>query len=633
MVTLKLLSGTEDLKCHDTIRETMCSKVDYTIKYIRDQLNITEDTLDWKPLDSETLNLVGNFVQNGDQGLGLGNLYRTITAQGEVKWICLDHYRNIHQSLLTERLSGVGLAHVDNHLGRVSIQLSREEAKDFYKGLRKTPTVYALCIAFSVNATEADLQGLCNAIQASNVAVLSLSDPALDSTAVRSHTSHRLAPLVKLLASGRLQALHTRGSELLYSTLGETSMTIPKLHELQLGIEDISQDIGQRFASLVQSFPRLKHLSLDCDDMKMAFELILAHIEGLQFLSTLTLSTVLNTSVLHRETMVWEWSSVGCNFDDILQIDDEPMSIILPYIEDTLADDIVWFDTLFERRQSQLRVAFVGGRSETIVEVEYRHPESDHNGIVGQYLHGLHSAMYVRWREIRSRESLGWQSSGQDAVALDFQAMKNQGIRRILQSVDMLEPTELQVALCKMDEPVVQLVVSSIRPTSWVNLTRLDLRGRGCDLDNWIVGFVNYGPCFSRVAMPSLRVLCLVGAASVLSDDSVKWIESMLWRDSTEVQALDTITLESIDLTEGQWDTVLSAIELPEVKFLSFAGSTIGLIHIEILLKDLPIGAKLAHLVLNNIGWVKDLKDARSKDLKELELELFKKSALARMHN
>lgn len=632
MITLKLLDGADDIQYRDITKENICGKLDHTIEYLKHQLNevtMPENALEWMPLDIEDLNNVRNFIRDDSQGPALGNLYRTITAQNEVRWICLDHYRDANRFLVTESLPETGcgrLEHVDNQLGKVSVLLSREEAIPFYSALRKTPTVFDLSVTFSMNATEADFRELCDAIRRSDVVMLSISDTALDSTFRGSKRSGRLAPIVELLASGRIQAFHVKGSELLDTVLSEVTMGIQGLYELQLGIGSISPDVERQFASLVQCFPHLTHLSLYCEDMDKAFELFLASIEDLQFLSTLTLSTTFAKSVLHRETMIWEWTCIDCNLEDVLRYDDNSMSIILPFAEDSLAPNVAWFDALYDKRQSPLTVTFVGSRHETIVEIEFRHPESnDGRQVVGQHLQGLQSTMYMRWRDHGIRNS-GWQSSTPDAVTLDFQAMKNQGIRRILQSVDMLEPSELQMVLCKLEESVMQLVVSGIRPTSWTKLTRLDLRGRGRDLDSWIGCF---GSCFPREAMPLLRVLCLIGTTSTLSDESVKWIETVLWRDNTELRPVDTITLESIDLRDSQWDNILAAIELSEVKFLSFAGSTIGLEHINALLGLLPKGTGLTRLVLNGISWLKDLKD---NSLKELEQELVEKSVGARIH-
>ncbi|KAF9941410.1 hypothetical protein BGZ65_003600 [Modicella reniformis] len=640
--TFKLLDGINENQYHGITKENINSKLDYAIRYVKHQLNsgvafdeLAAGIIERQPLDVEDLNRVGNFIQNDGIEPTLANLYRAVTSRGQVRWICLEHYRDIYSFLVTQSLSESyreGLDYVNNHLGKVEVLLSLEGAARFYEALRKTSTVYDLCVTYAKEATESDLQELCDAVRSSNVAILSLSDAKFDSTIhVGATQCDRLAPIIRLLASGHLQGFSMKGSKLLGTALGnETTMTIQKLYDLKLGLGDFSPDVERRLDSFVHCLPHLNRLSLYCDNMAKVFGSILTYIEDLEFLSTLTLSTSSEESVLRRESRIWEWTSVDCNLEDILRSRAISVSIILPFGDETLASDIIWFDALYEKRVSPLTVVFVGKNNEIIVKAEFRQPESNNmREAVGQYFRGPQSTINLRWRDQEIQGSLGWRSSALNAVKLDFQAMKNQGIRRILQSLDISQPSELQMDLCKLDETVMQLVVYGIRPASWACLTRLDLRGRGHELDNWIGSLRQ---CFERESIPSLRALCLVGTTSTLSDGSVEWIESILWWGNKSLQAVDTITLESIDLTESQWDVILASIELSKIRSLSFAGSTVGQSHIYALLQMLPNGTGLIPLVLNGISWVKDLKDSSFLELEEMELELLKKSSEAKIY-
>ncbi|KAI8358933.1 hypothetical protein B0O80DRAFT_442584, partial [Mortierella sp. GBAus27b] len=49
-------------------------------------------------LEGADLRRLETFLKNKDGNKVLGNLYRTVTSEGHVKWVCIDHYReNYHE--------------------------------------------------------------------------------------------------------------------------------------------------------------------------------------------------------------------------------------------------------------------------------------------------------------------------------------------------------------------------------------------------------------------------------------------------------------------------------------------------------------------------------------------------------
>ncbi|KAI8359010.1 hypothetical protein B0O80DRAFT_443113, partial [Mortierella sp. GBAus27b] len=49
-------------------------------------------------LEGADLRKLETFLKNKDGNKVLGNLYRTVTSEGHVKWVCIDHYReNYHE--------------------------------------------------------------------------------------------------------------------------------------------------------------------------------------------------------------------------------------------------------------------------------------------------------------------------------------------------------------------------------------------------------------------------------------------------------------------------------------------------------------------------------------------------------
>jgi len=90
------------------------------------------------------------FLAVKDEDKVLGNLYRTVTDEGHVKWVCIDHYREDYQESTAKdfqrMLDSVG-GSFDKRIGRVAVTLrSRVLAEQFFSTLGKARSVYMLDI-------------------------------------------------------------------------------------------------------------------------------------------------------------------------------------------------------------------------------------------------------------------------------------------------------------------------------------------------------------------------------------------------------------------------------------------------------------------------------------------------------
>ncbi|KAF9945109.1 hypothetical protein BGZ72_001648, partial [Mortierella alpina] len=115
-------------------------------------------------------------VKDGDKVLG--NLYRTVTDEGHVKWVCIDHYReNYLESTVKDfqrTVDAVG-GLFDKSLGRIEVTLrSRVLAEQFFSALGKARSVYELDIVFEWACTTSDLELLEVTLKKSRVATLRL---------------------------------------------------------------------------------------------------------------------------------------------------------------------------------------------------------------------------------------------------------------------------------------------------------------------------------------------------------------------------------------------------------------------------------------------------------------------------
>ncbi|KAF9960383.1 hypothetical protein BGZ70_008620 [Mortierella alpina] len=118
------------------------------------------------------------FLRATDGNKVLGDLYRTVTDEGHVKWVCIDHYRENYNrtSVETFRRAVESLGgYFDENTGLVQVKLgSRAAAKQFYSALGYARSVRELNIVLDWNCTAADIQLLEDALTKSAVMVLHL---------------------------------------------------------------------------------------------------------------------------------------------------------------------------------------------------------------------------------------------------------------------------------------------------------------------------------------------------------------------------------------------------------------------------------------------------------------------------
>ncbi|KAF9979472.1 hypothetical protein BGZ75_009658, partial [Mortierella antarctica] len=110
------------------------------------------------------LRKLDTFLKTKDGDKVLGNLYRTVTDEGHVKWVCIDHYReNYLESTAKDfqrTLDAVG-GTFDRSLGRVEVTLrSRVLAEQFFSALGNARSLYELNIVFDWACTTSDLEQL-----------------------------------------------------------------------------------------------------------------------------------------------------------------------------------------------------------------------------------------------------------------------------------------------------------------------------------------------------------------------------------------------------------------------------------------------------------------------------------------
>ncbi|KAG0273304.1 hypothetical protein BGZ97_010756, partial [Linnemannia gamsii] len=124
----------------------------------------TEQMEKKEALEGADLRKLNTFLKDKDEKKVLGNLYRTVTDEGRVKWVCIDHYRANYQENSAKEflrvLHSVGGSFNEN-IGRVEVKLrSRELAELFFSAIEKARSVYELDINLDWTCTTSDLEAL-----------------------------------------------------------------------------------------------------------------------------------------------------------------------------------------------------------------------------------------------------------------------------------------------------------------------------------------------------------------------------------------------------------------------------------------------------------------------------------------
>ncbi|KAG0210251.1 hypothetical protein BGX31_001954 [Mortierella sp. GBA43] len=176
LASFKLVEGIESIeKSIGSVSRNAGSLLDHAIKSVESRTKnhhdlatstSTSNNMDFtalKPLEGPDLRKLESFLRTRDENRALGNLSRTTTTDGHVKWVCNDHYHESCRQRLEELVNAcggyiVGGAHVKIKL------ISNTVAKAFYQEMVKVPDICTLYLELMWSVTQKDLQALVDAV-------------------------------------------------------------------------------------------------------------------------------------------------------------------------------------------------------------------------------------------------------------------------------------------------------------------------------------------------------------------------------------------------------------------------------------------------------------------------------------
>ncbi|KAI8601549.1 hypothetical protein EDD21DRAFT_374177 [Dissophora ornata] len=331
---LKLIDGIDNVQNKlEFVESSIEPKVDYAIQYLETltcNFNNTKEQVDsidrntadatdpnrgraWdrpqnavhelEALEGADLRHLSTFLKINDESKVLGNLYRTVTNEGHVKWVCLDHYReNYHEAAVNQfrDIVAVNFGRFEEAAGKVHVSLSSAMiAKQFYAALERAKFIQELSLALDWETALDDLRTLRDTIRKTNVVILKLDfcstqGPARDLF----NRNRRFDPVLQMMANTKLQALYLVRCDGFWSRLTKTvaSATASMSSAIQLRVLSVQGAIEnwkveqQRVEDLLRNCPRLVDLKLRCSDIDAAFTMVKNATSGFRHLQNLELS-------------------------------------------------------------------------------------------------------------------------------------------------------------------------------------------------------------------------------------------------------------------------------------------------------------------------------------------------------
>ncbi|KAF9120342.1 hypothetical protein BGW39_011489 [Mortierella sp. 14UC] len=297
---LKIVDGLGDIaEGIDHVLKDIGPKVDSSIAYIEGLTRMQSQISSSEPKASSTdsvtlggleamegadLRQLESFLKSSDEGRVLGNLYRTVTSEGHVKWVCLDHYRENYRAKaaqdLRDAVEEIEGAY-DEATGRVEVGFASPiSARRFYSALGSSRSVQELDVTFDWSPTMYELRELLYTIKFTNILHIRLC--GRHSTAPRSdfiYSGRRSEPILQMMLEGRVQSLQLDGWEGFLDGTG----TIPTtLHVRKLSINSMERwsKRASRLVDILRASLLLTELTCFGPGIVSALDSIIAALEA-----------------------------------------------------------------------------------------------------------------------------------------------------------------------------------------------------------------------------------------------------------------------------------------------------------------------------------------------------------------
>ena len=185
----------------DVVKEAMEMRVDQSIKFLQELMDVPigapslrrDLEADAVSMEGADLRRLEAFLANNDKSRTLGNLYRTVTIEGHVKWVCIDHYRSAYNEKAQKEFADIVRTNRGTYnakSGKVILTLnSKAGSETFFRLLAKARKIYDLDLTFDWECDKTDLKAFERAVFYASVTTL-----RLDLRRFRSGSTFRTSP-------------------------------------------------------------------------------------------------------------------------------------------------------------------------------------------------------------------------------------------------------------------------------------------------------------------------------------------------------------------------------------------------------------------------------------------------------
>ncbi|KAG0367825.1 hypothetical protein BC939DRAFT_481303 [Gamsiella multidivaricata] len=271
-------------KSLDAVRASFGSVVDEMITYI--QGLPTDSSYDPERTDGQLelaqlealagadLRQLESFLEIKDEGRVLGNLYRIVTGEGHVKWVCIDHYRENYRDMAMVPLRKVVESNggvLNEQYGRIKISVSsRDVAKKFYEAMVKARGIRELDMSLAWDVTTSDLRELKDAVSKAIITHLTLNGSSLQSPSKARgliSASRRFEPIIELMSNLTIQSLRLEHFDDFFSRITNVATKVSQLKVLSIDAKIPLKEGSPSFAleKTLENCPSLTELTLRSD--------------------------------------------------------------------------------------------------------------------------------------------------------------------------------------------------------------------------------------------------------------------------------------------------------------------------------------------------------------------------------
>ncbi|KAF9955768.1 hypothetical protein BGZ65_003189, partial [Modicella reniformis] len=259
LTSLKIVEGLDSAQKHfEDVMKNIAPLVNDAINFLQDIKSNNEDGTELatettefdqlEALEGADLRQLESYLKIKDQGRVLGNLYRIVTPEGHVKWVCLDHFKASYRESAIRQFRDIVQVNGGRFIeekGRVEIKMSSNIlAKQFYDAMIKARGVQELDITLEWDATMDDFRALSKAVTKANVIDLTIvgihfKSPVLDVV----NRGRRYDPILQLASNSRVQSLRLEGFDDFFTRISKSSLiSAPKFRVFSMDLKATVKD-------------------------------------------------------------------------------------------------------------------------------------------------------------------------------------------------------------------------------------------------------------------------------------------------------------------------------------------------------------------------------------------------------